>query len=612
MFFHSVLVTLLIFLSGISYAQDLSGYGCKKLKESDKCGQCDPEVRNDVLASLKKVENSRITSIEDFLEILPDSMKKDFIMMSDSRSFQTSDTLNPRVLMRSANSDVVMSFNSHHAQAEGKDFRGNDRVEMMMWNGETARFDFIDVQFPSEEKGGKAKTKPIITKNPQTCLNCHGGENPRPNWDPYNFWAGQIPFNRDTLVRGSQEAKDYIEILKRMEGKSIIKNKRLEKLKGLISSSDLENALAVSSTFQLPTINSKAGSNSDGPGVSMFDQLSAKNFCRIGHALNDHKDKNKFKYALLAAKNRCENLQSFIPEALRSQFDNFFSKRNQGLNDSKQFSLAKLTNETSIRQQSVFADKKARQLWAMEKEYAMRAKELKLDNLGMTPRQYAQSQLDMMKTFRPTENRESQGNSSVIANIRYILEPLGINVDSWSMSIDPGTYSFADVISNLQSFGLYADSQDNYKTCTELKKLSHDAFEADLPRTSQSILERTCTDNFSLEPLTPSSTNEIVAVLDEGLRKGMENLLTKNGCIGCHDNGVNGAPKVPFSNLKQLESDIKRTKGDENGGMALAIWNRINRPEGSSGQMPMGMPILSKEDQTLIRTYLNSVKLQKD
>ncbi len=354
MIFRIILFFLITFYSQFSFAQALGG--CIKVKETDKCGQCDPGVRNDVLSSLKKLETSKITKVEDFLDILPSEMKKDFVMMSDSRSFQTSDTLNPRVLMRSANSDVVMSFNSHHAEAEGKEYRGNDRVEMMMWNGETARFDFIDVRFPAEEKGGNSKAKPIITKNPQSCLNCHGGENPRPNWDPYNFWAGQIPFNRDTLVRGSQEANDYIEILKRMEGKSKLKNKRMEKLSGLVSSSDVENALMASGSFQLPTLNSKAGLNSDGPGVQLFDQLSTKNFCRIGHALNDHKDKNKFKYALLAANKGCGEVTSLIPPSVRPQFDNFFAKRKLGLTNDNKFSLEKLASETMERQQSVFKD----------------------------------------------------------------------------------------------------------------------------------------------------------------------------------------------------------------------------------------------------------------
>ncbi|MBY0413118.1 MAG: c-type cytochrome [Bdellovibrionales bacterium] len=593
------------FLDFNVHAQALRG--CAKNKASDKCGQCDTQLKNEVLDLVSNLNEKKVGDVESFLDALPDNMKKDFVMMSESRSFQTSDTLNPRVLLRSPNSDIVLSFNSHQKHAEKKEYRGNDRVEMMVWDGANARFDFIDVQFPSESKGGKKGEKPIVTKNPQTCLNCHGGSNPRPNWDPYNFWSGQIPFNRDTLVRNSQETKDYLEILKRIEGTSSVKNPRLAKLKPLASANDVENALKEDERFQLPSLSSTASSNGDGPGVKLFDQLSQKNFCKIGNELNEHELKDKIKYAIQGLKNGC-NLNNFFPKETQDVFKTYFEKRKIGVESSGKFSIGKLTQDTRTKQTSVFEDKKTRQLWAFEKEYELRKKELSKDK-DFDARKFAMEQMKFMETYRPLENRESFSNASKIANLRYFLEPLGINVDSWSMSVDSGTYSFADVLGGLDSFGIFNSSELSGKGCEELQNLSQESFSN---FDTEDFVKRACDEKFVVTPFDDQTAADLSGPAVEILREKVSTIFNSNACIACHDNGVNGAPKINYSNLKQLEKEMASTKKDANGGLAKVIWGRINRAEGAKGQMPMGMPVLSAEDQAVVRQYLNAITLKKD
>ena len=46
---------------------------------------------------------------------------------------------------------------------------------------------------------------------------CHFG---RPNWDSYDSWGGMLPFNRDRIYEGSEEAKAFERLLKSL-GRSL-------------------------------------------------------------------------------------------------------------------------------------------------------------------------------------------------------------------------------------------------------------------------------------------------------------------------------------------------------------------------------------------------------
>jgi hypothetical protein len=601
-----MLFKFLLFLSIIGTVQAQSVGGCAP-KEGEKCGVCDTD---DIDAFEKLTSNpvnkdgETLSNVADFLQELPDSLKESFLFMSDSRSFQRSDFENPRVLMKSENSDIILSFNGHK-DIGGEEFLGEDRIEAMVWNGKEAKFDFIDIQFPEEGPSGRVGAKPKITKNDAKCLNCHGGKDPRPNWDPYNFWQGQMPFNRDTLAPGTMESEYYIELIKQTEGKGQIKNKRMEALKSSLNSKQITSALKDG------PLRLRDFSSSDGPGVRMFDQLTPRNFCRIGNRLKERNDVQAIAPALQGAMKGCDNFTDFFPEEAKELNKRFFERRKLGTDDGK-FNYQTLNDQTSSLQQGVKNDKEERHLWSIQKDILRRAK---IDGKEITDEEalkVAREEMDAIvkKGHGRLENRESRSNAQKIAAFRYLLEPLGESVDSWSMSIDPGSYSFADLLSNLRRYLPEIEGVNGSMSCDDLAKESKKRLEASKPY-QDNLTSSSCNDDFLNIPLDDKLSGSSKVAL-EVLRGKAQDILNKNACVACHvfANKANGAPELPFNDLKKLEKMISSTKESKNGGWSQQIWNRINKPEGSKGQMPLGMPPITDEEKQIIKSYFNAIEMQ--
>jgi cytochrome c553 len=606
----------IIVLSGIISNTSLA-------QNEETCQDPDKADRESMIKLFKDVKDTSKevpTTVADFIKLMPEGMRKNYVMMTDSRSFQTSDYENPRVIMKSQQSGVMASFTGH-GKKDG--FRGTEKLEVIMWNGPQNRYDFYEVDFPEEDpykdskKLTKAEKRPTVTQNPASCLNCHGsavgtgdtvdskgevkmidGEfgdkvldssNARPNWDPYNFWQGQLPFNRDTLFADSQEAKKYLNLIRKVENKPAPgqkPNPRLAALIPKVSADDLEKQLKNVKMIQLNDY-----SNFDGPGVSMFDQSSRLNLCRIGMNLKKLPFYENIKFALKAAQNRCSP-DAILPPEAKEYADKYFQKR--GIKSFKD-----LVDDTSKRQQSVAKDKEIRQRQTFTNLF-------KKEN----PKFSAKEIEDMVNSEmnrRQRENREIQSNAALMANMRFLLEPLGVQVDNWSMSIDSGTYSFADVLR--LSSGAFSPS---YEDCKSLSAKTNDVFFRPVADTKlmaqddlKNLLKKTCDDVPAIVDLTDFSL-DLAKPLEASIKKEVSSTFMV--CAACHGNGINGAPAIPFNNIDALTKEIRETSKLPNGGLGASIINRINKPEGSKGHMPMGPQSLTSEQKKYVRDFIGLAK----
>ena len=133
-----------------------------------------------------------INSVDAFLKNLALSkdeyksqLLKNYVLKYGSQSIQGSSFKDPRAIMFSDDGQMVMTFNGHKDQLGGK------RLEMMQWNGEKRAFEMFDVDF--------SKKPPKVSEiNPAICLECHTND-PRPNIDPYFFWSGSYGSMDDEL-----------------------------------------------------------------------------------------------------------------------------------------------------------------------------------------------------------------------------------------------------------------------------------------------------------------------------------------------------------------------------------------------------------------------------
>lgn len=643
------------------FAQSIGG--CRPPQREDgspgKCGQCDNEVLSEfdqLLASAEsdaeievdlgpvpeggvptelngqvEVRNGRMyqqkkaRTVDDFVRTLPEEIRRNFIFMSDSRSFQRSDFNNPRTLMRSESSELVVSFGGHkNLNGSNREYLGEDRVEVMQWNGAEGRFDFIDIQFPQESDPPEVGARPIVEKNPQKCLNCHGGGQTlpngepdltavRPNWDPYNFWAGQIPFNRDTLGGGTVEREAYLRLIRQAEGNL----PRMGALLPPYSSDQIAARTEGTGSFMISA--PEEGPGGDGPGVRMFDTLTPRNFCRIGNRLKDQLREDDgsipLAFALQGAMNGCTNMQDFLPDQDNETSERYFEARNIA-SPNGDFDYPELFKDTEERQRSIYRDKAARQLWMIERDLRRRHADgqepFANSTTPMDDDQFERMALAEMNAvtrngFGSLQDRENyEQNVPAMSGFRYLLEPMGIKVENWSMTTDPSSYTFADLFGQFSRYlPELPESYSGGRSCAELAEASKAALEGARNYRTQ-LNENTCNETIAIDQGLPTESLNEAAIA--AMRDGVTEVFEYNGCIGCHDNGVNDAPELPFSDLSQLEEWIKDTATDPNGGWAQMIWNRLNKREGARGQMPLGMPNISPEERETLRTYLGAVR----
>lgn len=539
----------------------------------DKCVSLEKPLKQkvfDLLADIK-AGKKKPKDVDDFLGMLPDEMKKDFIFMTQSRSFQASSAKEPRVLMKSPNSEMIASFNS-----DPKD-RGYERVELMFFNEKDAKFEFFDVEFRNGKVGKGAMPSggvhdTIVTKNPEKCLKCHHSP-ARPNWDPYNFWAGQTPFNRDTVYPKSAEGKLYLQLLGRIEKGE----PRYRQLKPSLTTKDFTD-----SQRQLRTDNPGLGENPDGPGVRIFDQLSVHNFCRIGNQLKDHPKANLFKYAAAGIFRRCP-LSKMLPDDMKERAVKYFAGR--GIKATSFEDLEKkILADTENRQNKTFADKVARQTAFF--------KDLTGSDAG--------AKEEMGK--RRLENRED--SLPTVAPLRTLLEPFDVDMKNWSMSIDPDTYTFADLLDGLNQQGLFKETNEllRGKNCDQIAEESKKAMAKPGIINAKACPECVKNPEVLAEAKKLCETKE----LSELENKGQAEFRIK--CAYCHktDSHKLGAPRIPFED-KQAFRNFLQENTDANVGWSEIIWGRVSREGHAPGHMPPIGGKLSSRELRDMRAYLDKL-----
>ncbi len=298
-----------------------------------------------------------------------------FVVIGQSESLQATSTrggvLNPRIMLKSPNSELMVTFNTDPRAA------GYQTLEVMRWNGRLGRYEFQEIDFENNR----------VDLSGSRCMECHKEPSMRPNWDTYRAWAGVIPSRDDMLeshthrmpggptegvsaglnpAGGVQpDARAYLGFLDRVARE---KERNPRSRLGLLDIPfDQERQLGdyvtaagrtpaqLSPTEQVAMIrrriseqgfyrirhfpdvqqSSAAGLavNLDsktapyaGPSQMAFDQMSAQNMCRVVTDLRTHKDFNKFgkSLALLFA---CREDSSSLRQNLDDVYPPEFQQR---------------------------------------------------------------------------------------------------------------------------------------------------------------------------------------------------------------------------------------------------------------------------------------------
>lgn len=141
---------------------------------------------------IQNIKDHNVTTLEQALALVPETFYNNYVLMYRSRSLQDASPIYPRAILFGRTAKFIMAFNGHEEQ------KGFNNLEMIQYREATNKWEFRELTF------FKDKAPVVSEANPKKCLECHQSPkrqniDPRPNWEPYNFWPGAYASVDDTL-----------------------------------------------------------------------------------------------------------------------------------------------------------------------------------------------------------------------------------------------------------------------------------------------------------------------------------------------------------------------------------------------------------------------------
>ena len=438
-------------------------------------------------------ENPQVGTAAEFLQNLPLDFHYNWVMMTNSESSQTGTATSPRFIMFDLESKRVFGFNADDSKT----------IEYLHFEDATNKFRFHEITM---QTGGGT-----IEIDKARCLGCHAsprgtarGHGPRPNWDAYDSWGGALPFNRDRIYPGSEEEKAMKRIL------NAIKNTDFglqvgfppgiidDVTTGMVqieykdcdpgidtNDSPCKTDVGNGKNFLRIQSNFKRTKTDEGPAVAMFDQFTGLNALRIAQELVDFpRDPVDIRPVALAITKGCvtaANLGKYAPKAALTRLLAFHTSL-----DSNITTFQNLLDDTRARMKSLPSLKKALQVEnfkdliaangsvgaSIDAELARRS--------NMNPGQTFT--VDPASGLIDREFYDNNGEVLKLASLRLFLEPLGVAVETWSMSVQSDvapsdrnrTYTFGDLFTSIYIPALAGKltAALGFDTCSDLSAAS--------------------------------------------------------------------------------------------------------------------------------------------
>jgi len=168
-----------------------------------------------------------------FLASLPAAYRQNWILMTRSESLQTGTATSPRLLLQGENAENIFTI----GMTQSSSYPGShpDAVEYMQFDSMQKNFRFHEIVLAAIPAMGALSDRVRgVSIDDAKCAKCHSTRNVinkdtfpgtsgtapgtvpvkyKPNWDPYDSWAGMLPFNRDRIYQGSVEAAAFRKLL---------------------------------------------------------------------------------------------------------------------------------------------------------------------------------------------------------------------------------------------------------------------------------------------------------------------------------------------------------------------------------------------------------------
>ena len=647
-----------------------------------QCPDREPQVRAAVVALLDDIRAGKradVTSVDSMVAALPPEVRENIIFFTETQSmakiyplfekkrmaFASTDSsaysfhredgrwcstaagdthcVESRVLFTSREADFVGSFTTDPESPS------KNRFELILFDPTSSEMTMAEVRFENNA--------PVVTMNPTSCKLCHEGRDRSINWrfDPYRFWGYMTPFQEDFLQNGSVESEWYLAFLDRIAAGE----EKLGKLRPFNPRQTVVDALAAQGSYQLdarPAAVDFAGN--DSPSLNLSHQLLEKNGCRAAVQMARRDDFNRVKYAAVGGLIGCDNVNDFFPTSgsyTRATAENYFTAQREGLSGTGAFDLPTFVSETKRRQAALLSDKLSRRFDHLTEfvgeDRAMDDLELALAGGPVAP-------------GYGVTNFEKDDYGTRIAVTRFLLEPLGVDVTQWSMSVDRAYQShvefmhpivlqpvFIDFLS--REFGGELGRTFEPRECQDLDTSGpqsragacYSALEAARPRLCSKLAERSRKElnNHPGEQESAAFSSyrveDLAAIETEARARASSSTLDQlagqargvyAACAGCHEFGYNsGFPYLPFQDMNALATMFRRQRdaalhqmdGDSVGiqrgfgrphmfaynSLADRIWDRVNRHPRQHSFMPRTKIPLTRDQKVTMRAHMIKV-----
>ena len=647
-----------------------------------QCPDREPAVRAAIVKLLDDLRSGArrdVTSVDALLAALPAEVRENIIFFTETRSmakiyplfekrrmaFAPTDSsaysfhredgrwcstaagatscVESRVLFTSREADFVGSFTTDPESPS------RNRFELILFDATSSEITMAEVEFD----GGAAR----VTMNPDSCKLCHEGRDGSINWrfDPYRFWAYATPFQEDFLQNGSVETEWYLAFLDRIAAGE----DKLGRLRPFNPRQTVVDALAAQGSYQLdarPAAVDFAGN--DSPSLNLSHQLLEKNGCRAAVQMAHRDDFDRIKYAAVGGLIGCENVNDFFPTSgayTRATAESYFTAQREGLSGGA-FDLTTFIAETKRRQAALLSDKLSRRFdHVAEFVGEDRAMEDLRRALGGGP----------VAPGYGVTNFEKDDYGSRIALTRFLLEPLGVDVTQWSMSVDRSHQSHVEFMHPIVLQPVFIDFLTRElggelgrtfepRECQDLDTSGpgsrasscYSALEAARPRLCPKLAEKSraaLTDHPGEEESDAFASYRVedLAAVESDARaratsSSLETLASQAAgvysmCAGCHEFGYEGAgfPWLPFQDMNELAAMFRRQRdaalhqmdGDQVGiqrgfgrphmftytSLADRIWDRVNRHPRQHSFMPRTKIPLTRDQKVTIRAHMLKV-----
>lgn len=163
------------------------------------------------------IEEKEIQSLDQLLTYLPESLRKNFVLMHKSQSVQEATPLQPRVLLFTEDGSMGLAFSTSDP----------NMVEILELNPKTNKMEPHVILF-DEASDNKVKVvdDPLSyfpKSHPNHCTRCHS-EKMHFNWDTYPRWPGAFGVNNKNLSPFSKEKSSLKELQRTIDDRSPLRH----------------------------------------------------------------------------------------------------------------------------------------------------------------------------------------------------------------------------------------------------------------------------------------------------------------------------------------------------------------------------------------------------